>query len=140
MREANSVLLDRALYLWFSQRSKGDPISGPLLYEKALELNEKLGGSADFKGSTECGRRRLLQGRCLQRRRDWSKLEGSAKEVIGFKMGVHSSSKEGVTSMVCANASGTHSLPLLVIGKSKKPCCFKNVSCLPTLYKMQKSG
>ncbi|GFU66438.1 uncharacterized protein TNCV_3806811 [Trichonephila clavipes] len=53
MREANSVLLDRALYLWFSQRSKGDPISGPLLYKKALELNEKLGGSADFKGSTE---------------------------------------------------------------------------------------
>ncbi|PRD35589.1 UNVERIFIED_CONTAM: Jerky-like protein [Trichonephila clavipes] len=32
MREANDVALDRALYLWFSQRrSKGDPISGPLL-------------------------------------------------------------------------------------------------------------
>ncbi|GFU65059.1 jerky-like protein [Trichonephila clavipes] len=32
--------------------SKGDPISGPLLREKALKLNEKLGGSADFKAST----------------------------------------------------------------------------------------
>ncbi|GFX79532.1 jerky protein homolog-like [Trichonephila clavipes] len=43
---------DRALYLWFSQRrSKGDPISDPLLCEKALELNKKLGGSADFKAS-----------------------------------------------------------------------------------------
>ncbi|GFY47148.1 jerky-like protein [Trichonephila inaurata madagascariensis] len=42
--------------------------------------------------------------------------------------------------MVCANASGTHSLPLLVIGKSKKPRCFKNVSCHPTPYKAQKSA
>ncbi|GFW79675.1 jerky-like protein [Trichonephila clavipes] len=52
-REANHVVLDRALYLWFSQRkSEVYPISGPLLCEKALELNEKLGGSADFKAST----------------------------------------------------------------------------------------
>ncbi|GFU09040.1 uncharacterized protein TNCV_1319051 [Trichonephila clavipes] len=49
MREANDGVLDRARYLWFSQRSKGDPISGPLLREKALELNKKLGVSADFK-------------------------------------------------------------------------------------------
>ncbi|GFU11021.1 hypothetical protein TNCV_344301 [Trichonephila clavipes] len=32
--------------------SKGDPISGSLLREKAFKLNEKLGGSADFKAST----------------------------------------------------------------------------------------
>ncbi|PRD32087.1 UNVERIFIED_CONTAM: Jerky-like protein [Trichonephila clavipes] len=52
-REANNVLLDHALYLWFTQRrSKGDLISGPLLREKALELNDKLGGLADFKAST----------------------------------------------------------------------------------------
>ncbi|GFU68429.1 hypothetical protein TNCV_3869211, partial [Trichonephila clavipes] len=50
MREASDVVLDRARFLWFSRsRSKGDPISCPLLQEKALELNEKLGGSADFK-------------------------------------------------------------------------------------------
>ncbi|GFY31676.1 jerky protein homolog-like [Trichonephila clavipes] len=42
--------------------------------------------------------------------------------------------------MVCANASRTHSLPLLAIGKSKKPRCFRNVSCLPTLDKAQKSA
>ncbi|GFY78833.1 jerky protein homolog [Trichonephila inaurata madagascariensis] len=52
----------------------------------------------------------------------------------GFKV-----SKKRVTAMLCANASGTHTLPLLVIGKSKKLRCFKNVSCLPTLYKVQKS-
>ncbi|GFW91058.1 jerky-like protein [Trichonephila clavipes] len=36
----------------FHIRSKGDPISGPLLCEKALELNEKLGSSAYFKAGT----------------------------------------------------------------------------------------
>ncbi|GFV07824.1 uncharacterized protein TNCV_305721 [Trichonephila clavipes] len=52
-REANDVL-DPALYLWFSQRrSKGDPISGPLLCEKALGLNEKFEGLADFRGQHE---------------------------------------------------------------------------------------
>ncbi|GFV12263.1 jerky-like protein [Trichonephila clavipes] len=39
------------LLIMHSTRSKGDPISGPLLCEKALELNEKLGGSADFNAS-----------------------------------------------------------------------------------------
>ncbi|GFT28883.1 hypothetical protein TNCV_3585801 [Trichonephila clavipes] len=34
------------------QIGPNDSISGPLLCEKALELYEKLGGSADFKAST----------------------------------------------------------------------------------------
>ncbi|XP_051171030.1 jerky protein homolog-like [Leptopilina boulardi] len=34
-------------------------------------------------------------------------------------------SKERVTVMVCANADGSHKIPLFVIGKSKKPRCFK---------------
>ncbi|GFY76823.1 jerky-like protein [Trichonephila inaurata madagascariensis] len=53
----------------------------------------------------------------------------------GFKV-----SKEHVTAMVCANASRTYTLPLLVIGKSKKPRCFKTVPCLLTLCKAQKSA
>ncbi|PRD31649.1 UNVERIFIED_CONTAM: Jerky-like protein [Trichonephila clavipes] len=52
VRGANDILLDRALYLWFShRRSKGDPILGPLLCEKALELSKNLGGSDKFKAS-----------------------------------------------------------------------------------------
>ncbi|GFV39790.1 jerky-like protein [Trichonephila clavipes] len=45
--------LDSALYLRFSQRRREvDTISDPLLCERALELNEKLVGSADFKANT----------------------------------------------------------------------------------------
>ncbi|GFX80717.1 jerky protein homolog-like [Trichonephila clavipes] len=50
--KSNDIVPDRAFDLGFSQRSKGDPISGYLLCEKALEFNEKLSGSADFKTST----------------------------------------------------------------------------------------
>jgi len=48
--------------------------------------------------------------------------------------------KNRVTIMICSNASGTHKIPLLVIGKVKKPRCFKNVKVLPVVYKAQRSG
>lgn len=53
MRTAKDNSLEDAMFLWFSQRrSLGEPISGPLIYEKALYFNEKLGSPADFKAST----------------------------------------------------------------------------------------
>ena len=165
-----------------SKRSQGDPISGPILCEKALQLNEKLGGSTDFKASTgwlrnfqsRHGIRSLdIQGERLssdgaaadefknnfaevlmsenytldyvynadETGLNWrtlppkslaSKRERSAP---GYKV-----SKERVTIMVCANASGTHRLPLLMIGKSKKPRCFKNVKNLTVCYKAQSNA
>lgn len=63
------------MYIWLIQRrSKGDPIFGLLLCEKALPLNEKLGGSRDFKASTSwlknfksrhSVRKLEVQGECL---------------------------------------------------------------------------
>ena len=42
--------------------------------------------------------------------------------------------KEHVTALVCANMDGSDKRPLLIIGKSRMPCCFKNVAQLPTPY------
>ena len=44
--------------------------------------------------------------------------------------------KERVTLNVCSNASGTIKLPLHLIGKAKKPRCFKgiNMELLPVVY------
>ena len=42
-------------------------------------------------------------------------------------------SKEKVTLMPCTNATGEHKLPLMLIGKSRNPRCFKNF-VLPTMY------
>ena len=54
MRMADDDKLDEALFLWFVQkRSQGMPISGPLLCEKAIQLNSKLYGESapPFKAS-----------------------------------------------------------------------------------------
>ncbi|XP_054259576.1 tigger transposable element-derived protein 6-like [Macrosteles quadrilineatus] len=44
------------------------------------------------------------------------------------------SSKDRLTVMLCANCTGTDKLKPLVIGKSKNPRCFKNLTDLPTDY------
>jgi transposase-like protein len=49
-------------------------------------------------------------------------------------------SKERLTALVTANMSGSQKLPLLVIGKSAKPRCFKNVKTLPTEYVANKKA
>lgn len=59
------------------------------------------------------------------------------KSAPGYKK-----SKETVTVLACANASGTVKLRPLIIGKSKKPRAFKNVNinCLPVMYTNQRSA
>jgi hypothetical protein len=43
-------------------------------------------------------------------------------------------SKERLSVLLGANADGSDKLPVLVIGKSKNPRCFKNVKQLPVQY------
>ena len=43
-------------------------------------------------------------------------------------------SKARITGMSLANAAGDK-LPMFVIGKARKPCCFKNVKFLPCRYR-----
>ncbi len=49
-------------------------------------------------------------------------------------------SKERITVMVGGNSSGTEKLKLMVIGKSLKPRCFKNVKNLPVIYKANRKA
>ena len=50
------------------------------------------------------------------------------------------SSKERLTVLVASNMTGSDKNPLLVIGKSQKPRCFKNQKSLPTDYSANKSS
>lgn len=54
----------------------------------------------------------------------------------------HKLSKERITVLACSNASGSFCLPLMCIGKSKKPRALKNInqSALPVLYRGQKNA
>lgn len=47
--------------------------------------------------------------------------------------------KERVTIMPCVNATGNHKLPLMMIGKSAKPRCFKGIS-VPLYYRSSKNA
>ena len=50
--------------------------------------------------------------------------------------------KDKVTISACANASGDIKLPLVLIGKSKNPRCFKHINCdeLPVVYYNQSNA
>lgn len=49
-------------------------------------------------------------------------------------------SSERVTVMICTNVSGTHTLPLYIIGDSEKPRCFKGIKQLPVVYENEKNA
>ena len=49
-------------------------------------------------------------------------VTANEKEVAGYKP-----IKDRVTFMTCANATGTHAIPLMIIGKAKKPRCFHSL-------------
>lgn len=49
-------------------------------------------------------------------------------------------SKQRLTALFCCNATGTEKLKPLVIGKSLKPRCFKNVQSLPCHYRANKKA
>ncbi|XP_064412796.1 jerky protein homolog-like [Latimeria chalumnae] len=52
MRQPVEVKLDEALYNWFLQkRAKGEPVSGPILSEKALQFHQAMGCRSEFKAS-----------------------------------------------------------------------------------------
>ena len=53
MKLASNTELDDSVYKWFTRkRAQGGPISGPILCEKAVQFNEKLGGTSNFQAST----------------------------------------------------------------------------------------
>ncbi|XP_057319443.1 jerky protein homolog-like [Microplitis mediator] len=47
--------------------------------------------------------------------------------------------KNRLTILFCTNASGTHKLPLLIIGKIAQPRCFNNIKNLPVFYVNQEN-
>ncbi|XP_003740248.1 jerky protein homolog-like [Galendromus occidentalis] len=180
MKTAKDEMLEAALYKWFVQkRTLGFPFSGFIICQKALELNQKLGGDPEFKASqgwlgkfkNRHGIRELeVQGERMSS--DVEAAERFVSEVNGLlhdgafdldfiynpdETGLfykalpsrslaarnertapgHKSSKERVTAMVCANATGRHKISMLIIGKSRNPRCFKNIR-IPVEYRAQK--
>lgn len=74
--------------------------------------------------------------RCFPKRSYIGKDENE-NELRGSKKMVD---KSRVTLVVCTNTTGSHKLPILMIGKAKQPECFKYIRACPTPYSSQPSA
>ncbi|XP_018574376.1 jerky protein homolog-like [Anoplophora glabripennis] len=151
MKSSDYEKLGDALFLWFTQqRDKGAPFSGPILQAKALSLRtlfpeetkqftasqswlDRWKKRHDILQPNICGEK-LSADNSAPAKTLASQQETSAP---GYKR-----SKERVTILACSNASGSHKLPLMMIGKSAKPRAFKNLSptAMPVYYRNQRSA
>lgn len=69
----------------------------------------------------------------------WKLLPNKTMEFKGERCTAGKKSKERLTVLVGANMDGSEKLPLLVIGKSAKPRCFKNAN-IPVDYTANKKA
>ena len=108
----NFEKLDKAVYTWFiQQRSKGAPVSGPLLQEKALQMFKILYPDKDadsFKGSSgwlhKFSCRHGVRGISLQE----ESLSADASAVFTFRNKLlHKMEEEGYTRNQVFNADET---------------------------------
>lgn len=185
MKDGEYEKINKTLFLWFTQqRSKGVPISGPILQQKAVLMSKEFPETSQFTASagwldrwkkrygvrqlSVCGEK-LSADFCVTDKfieefnqfiKDNSltsdQIYNCDESGLNYKMlpaktlasrqensaPGHKRSKERLTIMACANQSGKHKLPLMVIGKSAHPRALKNLSpqTLPVYYTHQKSA
>lgn len=157
----DSSQFEQILYAWYTEQKKlGVTISGSTIQEQALIMNEEYNGPKTFKaGDRWLHRFKTKHGIYVQEYIDqygytlddiynasdttlhWKalprKITESQNETDPCRYKV---ADDRITVVACANAMGTHKIPLLVIGKEKEPRCFKNLEVLPVKYIDQWNG
>lgn len=95
MKLATNTDLDDTVYKWFTQkRSQGEPISGPILCEKAIQFNEKLGGPSNFQASTGWLKRFKSRHGVRQLQIQGEKLSADSSAADSFKIKLRDLLKE----------------------------------------------
>ncbi|KAJ8951690.1 hypothetical protein NQ318_012232, partial [Aromia moschata] len=128
-------LFEKCTFLWFCQkRALGEPVTGPVLQAKAKQFHASLNVDSNF--STKTSRDKMFK---YQRKKNFQQMKTTPvcfERIFPPKLVCRTeteapgrkASKDRVTIQVCWNASGTHKIPLTIIGKSEHPRCLKNVS------------
>uniref|UniRef100_H3A303 HTH CENPB-type domain-containing protein n=1 Tax=Latimeria chalumnae TaxID=7897 RepID=H3A303_LATCH len=146
--------VEDALQLWFkSARNDNIPLSGPILPAKAKNLAADLGSEnitvsyswiERFKkhwnivNKSICGESGSVDSTVVDEYIT-SKLPALLKDYELKMLAIKGENCHGgkhSTVMAVANMDGSEKLKLLVISKSQKPRCFKNVKSLPVDYKV----
>ncbi|XP_033222730.1 tigger transposable element-derived protein 4-like [Belonocnema kinseyi] len=156
-REATNEKLDGCVTKWFKQaRDKKIPVSGPILQMKAQEFvsvwivltsRRLMVGCRSSNIVTTLSRRKCVGKKqlsiCVDSKDIFNADEttlfygGLPNKTLAFKgEDCRSSKLSGVRIIVLvgANSHGIVKLPLLTIGKSANPRCFKNVKTKPCEY------
>ncbi|KAL4098198.1 hypothetical protein QTP88_022846 [Uroleucon formosanum] len=129
-------IMDEWLYEWFvSVWSKNLPISGPIIQTEAMKLAEKM-NVKDFKASNAKDVYNADETGLFFRGIPTKSLVQKSESCSGGKK-----AKDRLTVLMCGSIAGEIRKPL-VIGKSKKPRCFKNmdISSLPVIWKFNKKA
>ncbi|KAJ8940298.1 hypothetical protein NQ318_000120 [Aromia moschata] len=143
-------LFEKCTFLWFCpKRALGEPVTGPVLQAQAKQFRASLNMDSNFSASNgwlarfkklrfERGLKAFLANHGYKLDNIYNGDETSlfwkhfpTKTVVcrnETEAPGRKASKDPVTIQVCSNASGTHKIPLTVIGKSEHPRCLKNVS------------
>ncbi|XP_065892463.1 tigger transposable element-derived protein 2-like [Dysidea avara] len=145
MKCGKDVELEKALFIWFKQkREDGIPISGSILKAKALELHKRLQELRSSGTAVNDGGYRLEQVFNCDETGLYYKLLPTKTLAAHFEKSAagRKTQKERVTINACSNITGTIKLPLMFIGKARKPRCFKHidVDSLPVVYKNQSNA
>ncbi|KAI4460402.1 hypothetical protein MML48_5g00002656 [Holotrichia oblita] len=166
MRQSVHKDVEIALLRWFEdKRSKGIPINGSLLQQKAEEFSRLL-NKENYKCSESWikrfrARNNIVAGKISGESKsvntevtdDWIKTVWpnirrkyheedifNTDETGEIKMFWGKMAKERITILLTVNMTGSMKRKLLVIGKSNKPRCFKNLKTLAVIYESNKKA
>uniref|UniRef100_A0A8C4RMN9 HTH CENPB-type domain-containing protein n=1 Tax=Erpetoichthys calabaricus TaxID=27687 RepID=A0A8C4RMN9_ERPCA len=156
--------LDIAVFEWFKQKhTKGCPVSGPLLLNKAkwfhceIKIPEPFAASQGWlqcfesrhgirqldiegeklRGDSDAAALYVTEFKRLVKAHDLSPDQlYNADETGLYWKALPSKTLERITVLACTNASGSHKLKLVCIGKSKNPRSLKGTQMrnFPVLY------
>ena len=130
--------VDKNVYKWLmNARERNVPIGGHTIRKGALDFAKEL-NITDFKAS-ERSRYELrdiytADAFCLF----YQQLPTKSFHLKGERCAGRKFSKVCLTGLAVGNGVG-EKLPVLVIGKTEKPRCFKGVKSLPCQYKSQRN-
>ncbi|CAB5298350.1 unnamed protein product [Rhizophagus irregularis] len=142
--------LDKALQIWTAQAvTAGLPLTDMILQQKGIELAQMLNiGENQIKFTNETLPEERVRLRALLAKYDKEDIYNADETGLFFRMEPNQTLSTGavagrkmdksrVSVLFCANATGSHKIRPLVIGKSLNPRCFKNLnkSTLPVIYR-----
>ncbi|CAB5374532.1 unnamed protein product [Rhizophagus irregularis] len=129
-------MFDKAMQIWTSQAVAADiPLSDMMLQKKGLEFAKSL----KIENEIKCANGWVYKFNGLYKVNFSGEANSASLATLSEKCKVPERKKDKncLSVLLCANSTGSHKFPSLIIGKSLNSRCFKNInkSALPITYR-----